>query len=88
MADNVEESLFTIQPRETARGQVMLTPEGPERYEVVFRLGERVLSQRPVGTVREGEELIRREIADIQFSTRQERPEPEAPKRERATPLA
>jgi hypothetical protein len=76
-----EETMFFVQPPETTIGRVMLTPEGPHPYKVVFRLGERILSEQPVATIRDGEALIRREIAHIQFTANQERPDPEAPKR-------
>jgi hypothetical protein len=76
-----EDSMFFVKPPEVARGRVILTPEGPQPYKVAFSLGERVLSERPVATVREGEALIRSELVHFQFTTRQERPDPEAPKR-------
>jgi hypothetical protein len=72
---------FFAKPAELALGRVMLTPDGPEPYKVVFRLGDRVLSEHPVDTIRNGEALIRRELAGIQFSAQQERPHPEAPRR-------
>jgi hypothetical protein len=81
MIDESQSGLFFIKPPEVARGQVVITPEAPEPYKVVFRLGERILSERPVPTVREGEALIRRELAEIQFTSRQERPHPDAPPR-------
>jgi hypothetical protein len=68
-------------PAELAIGRVVLTPEGPQPYKVAFRLGDRTLSEHPVATVREGEALIRRELAGVQFSALQERPNPEAPPR-------
>lgn len=74
-----EDSMFFVKPPEVARGRVMLTPNGPQPYQVVFSLGEHVLSERPVATVREGEALIRSELAHFQFTTRHERPDPEAP---------
>jgi len=76
-----ESGLFFIKPPEVARGVVVITPDAPQPYKVVFRMGERILSERPVPTVREGEALIRRELAAIQFTTQRERPNPEAPKR-------
>jgi hypothetical protein len=75
------DSMFFVKPPEVAFGRVMLTPEGPERYKVVFRLGDLVLSEHPAATVRDGEALIRRELARIQFTASLERPDPEAPKR-------
>jgi hypothetical protein len=79
--DESENGLFFIKPPEVAFGRVVITPGASHPYKVVFRLGERVLSEHPVPTVREGEALIRRELAHIQFTTRQERPDPEAPHR-------
>lgn len=75
------DSMFFVKPPEVAFGRVMLTPDGPEPYKVVFRLGETVLSEHPAGTVREGEALIRRELARIQFTASLERPDPEAPRK-------
>lgn len=73
------DSMFFVKPPEVARGRVVLTPEGPQTYKVLFSLGERILSERPVATVREGEALIRSELAHFQFTARHERPDPEAP---------
>lgn len=81
MADTASSAFFPVKPTEVAIGRVMLTPDGPQPYKVVFRVGERVLSEHAVPTVREGEALIRRELAGIQFSAQQERPHPEAPRR-------
>jgi hypothetical protein len=81
MTEHRDDSLFFIKPAEVAIGRVMLTPDGPQPYKAVFRLGDRILSEHPVATVREGEALIRRELAGIQFSAQQERPHPEAPRR-------
>jgi len=81
MAESSSSVFFFTKPAEITTGRVMLTPEGPEPYKVVFRLGERVLMERPVPTIREGEALIRRELPGIQFSAHQERPNPEAPPR-------
>lgn len=73
-----------FKPAETASGRVVITPGGPQPYKVVFCLGSHTLSEHPVPTVREGEALIRRELAHIQFAVRDERPDPEAPKRKLA----
>lgn len=81
MTETSESAFFATKPAEVTIGRVMLTPEGPEPYKVVFRLGERVLMERPVPTIRAGEALIRRELPGIQFSAHQERPNPEAPQR-------
>lgn len=81
MAIDSESGLFFIKPPEVALGRVMITPDGPQPYKVLFRLGDRILSEHPVPSVREGEALIRRELAGIQFSAQQHRPNPEAPKR-------
>ena len=82
MSMNTENGLFFAQPCEVARGRVVITPDGTHPYKVVFRLGERLLSEHPVPTVREGEMLIRSELHRIQFSARDKRPDPEAPDRE------
>lgn len=71
--------MFFVRPPEVAHGRVIITPGEPQPYKVVFRLGDRVLSETPVPTVREGEALIRSELAHIQFTARQERPDPKAP---------
>lgn len=85
--DESENAFFTIKPPEVAAGQVVITPDGPEPYKVVFRLGHHTLSEHPVATVREGEAMIRRELAHIQFTTRGHRPDPEAPKRMGLSPV-
>ena len=74
-----QDGLFFIKPPEVAFGRVMLTSGAEHPYQVVFRIGDRVLSEHPVATIREGEAMIRRELAAIQFSSQQERPDPEAP---------
>lgn len=79
MIDESESGVFFIKRPDVARGVVVLTPDAEQPYKVVFRLGDRILSQRPVGTVREGEALIRAELAEIQFTAHEERPNPEAP---------
>lgn len=76
-----DDSMFFVKPPELVLGRVVITPGAEQPYKVVFRLGDRVLSEQPVQTMRDGEALIRRELAHIQFTTRQERPDPEAPKR-------
>jgi hypothetical protein len=81
MSIDSENGLFFIKPPEVAIGRVLLNSEGPEPYKVVFRLGDRVLAEHLVPTVREGEALIRRELPGIQFGAVQERPHPQAPKR-------
>ena len=81
--DENQSAFFTVKPAETARGFVVLTPDGPQPYKVVFRLRHHTLSEHPVATIREGEAMIRRELAHIQFTAREERPDPEAPKRPR-----
>lgn len=83
--DESEDGLFFIKAPEMAFGRVVITPGGAQPYKVVFRLGENVLAEHPVSTIREGEALIRRELAEIQFTTRQERPQPDAPRRDRLT---
>ena len=80
MSIDSESGLFFIKRPEMAIGRVLLSPDGPEPYKVVFRLGDRVLAEHPVSTVREGEALIRRELPGIQFSAIEERPQPHAPK--------
>lgn len=79
MIDESESGLFFIKRPDVARGVVVITPDAEQPYKVVFRLGERILSQRPVDTVREGEAIIRSELAEIQFTAQEERPNPEAP---------
>lgn len=76
-----DDSMFFVKPPEVAFGRVVLTPDAPQPYKVVFRLGERVLREAPVATIREGEALIRSELAHIQFTATQERPDPKAPTR-------
>ncbi|MFD1611944.1 hypothetical protein ACFSCW_09035 [Sphingomonas tabacisoli] len=79
--EDTENGLLFIKPAEVAYGRVVITPGGELPYKVVFRLGETVLSEHPVPTVREGEALIRSRLHEIQFTTRQERPHPDAPPR-------
>ena len=81
--DENDGELFFIKPPEVATGRVVITPDGPLPYKVVFRLGDRVVAEHVVSTVREGEALIRREVAEIQFAARDKRPDPQAPKRAR-----
>lgn len=76
-----EGGLFFIKRPEMAIGRVMLTPDGSQPYKVIFRIGDTVLSEYAVPSVREGEALIRRELLEMQFAARQQRPNPEAPKR-------
>ncbi|NNM76548.1 hypothetical protein HJG53_06485 [Sphingomonas sp. ID1715] len=80
MNSDEDTGLFFIKPPEMVIGRVRLAPEGPEPYRVVFRLGDQVIAEHPVPTIREGEALIRREMPGIQFSAMQQRPHPEAPK--------
>ena len=79
MSSESESGFFFIKRPEVALGRVLITSDGPHPYKVVFQLGERVLSEHPVPTVRDGEALIRREIASIQFTSQEERPRPDAP---------
>lgn len=81
MSNDSDSGLFFTKPAEVALGRVMLTPDAPQPYKVVFRLGDKILAEHPVETIRDGEMLIRRELAGIQFSATQERPHPKAPKR-------
>lgn len=80
MSETEGSGLFVHKPSEIAVGRVVLTPAEQHPYKVVFRVGERTVAEHPVPTVREGEALIRRELASIQFSAQQERPDPEAPR--------
>lgn len=81
MSIDSESGLFFIKPPEMAIGRVMLTPDSSHPYKVIFRIGDTVLSEHPVPSVREGEALIRRELLKMQFTARQQRPNPEAPRR-------
>ena len=83
MAIETDTGFFFVRPPDVAQGRVVITPDGPQPYKVVFRLGDSILSEHPVATVREGEALIRRELANVQFTTRTQRPDPEAPSRNR-----
>ena len=56
--ENTENGLLFIKPAEVAYGRVVITPDGEHPYKVVFRLGEKVLSEHPVPTIREGEALM------------------------------
>ena len=87
MSVDSKTGLFFVGAREVATGRVVITPEGPQRYKVEFRLSDRLLSEHPVDTVREGEALIRREIAEVQFTAHEERPHPQAPERKRNRPM-
>lgn len=80
-SDESENGLFFIKRPEVAFGRLVITPGDEFPYKVEFRIAEQILSEHPVSTVREGEALIRRELAAIQFTNRQERPDPEAPPR-------
>ena len=85
MSTDEDSGIFFIKPPETVLGRVRLTPGAPQPYSVVFRLGDRLIAEHPVSTIREGEALIRRELPGIQFSAMQERHHPEAPKRHLAS---
>ena len=81
MSSDSETDFFFVKPPEMAIGRVLLSPDGPQPYKVVFRLGDRVLAEHPVPSIREGEALIRSELPGIQFSAIEERPHPRAPER-------
>lgn len=81
MSSDDTNEFFSAKPQEVAIGRVMLTPEGPKPYKAIFRVGDRVLAEHPVATVREGEALIRRELPGIQFSAIDQGHHPKAPKR-------
>jgi hypothetical protein len=81
MSESVKPALPLSKPADTASGRVVITPGEEHPYKVVFKLGEQVLSEHPVPTVREGEVLIRHQLAHLQFTTVEERPDPKAPKR-------
>ena len=81
MPTNIDEGLFFTKPCEVAAARVVITPGCSRPYKVVFRIGDRVLSEHPVPSVREGELLIRSELAAIQFSARRKQPQPDAPDR-------
>lgn len=87
MALESENSIFFIERPVVALGKVVMTPEGPLPYKVVFGIGTRILSEQPVQTMRDGEALIRRELAYFQFTPHEERPEPDAPTRNRNEPF-
>ena len=88
MTSESENSFFFIKRPEVALGRVLIATGGEHPYKVVFQLGERILSEHPVPTVRDGEALIRRELASIQFTAHEERPHPDAPpKREAVSPV-
>ncbi len=82
MSHDTETGLFAPKPRATATARVVITEDAPQPYKVVFRFGDQTLSEHPVASVREGEALIREELSEIQFTAREERPNPKAPKRE------
>lgn len=81
MTINTKNGLVFAKPADIAHGRVVLTPDGEQPYKVEFRVGSRIVGEHPVGSVREGEALIRSELAEIQFTEHTERPDPEAPKR-------
>lgn len=81
MTEAAKPALPLFKPADTASGRVVITPNEEHPYKVVFKLGERILSEHPVPTVRDGEVLIRQQLAHIQFTTREERPDPKAPRR-------
>ena len=83
MSADGETGNFFIKRPEVASGRVLLTPDGPQPYKVDFHLGGKILAEHPVPTIREGEALIRRELLGMQFTAHQERPNPEAPIREK-----
>jgi hypothetical protein len=87
MTEALHPALPFTKPADTASGHVVITPGEEHPYKVVFKLGERVLSEHPVPTVREGEVMIRAQLAHIQFTTREERPDPKAPKRKEISPI-
>lgn len=81
--EDSDSGLLFVKPADTASGRVVITPGEQQPYKVVFQLGDHTLSEHPVPTMREGEALIRQHLAHIQFTTQDERPDPEAPKRKR-----
>jgi hypothetical protein len=54
MSDDTE-----LQKHLSAQGAVVVTPDGPQPYKVEFRLDGEVLAEYPVGSIEEGERLIR-----------------------------
>lgn len=57
---------------ELARGDLVVTPTDAQPYKVVFRLGERTISEHPVSSCEEGEDLIKKELPNIRVSARDE----------------
>jgi len=55
---------------EIARGDLVVTPEGAQPYKVVFRLGERTISEHPVSSSAEGEAFIKKELPNVRVSAR------------------
>lgn len=55
---------------ELVRGDVVMTPSEPLPYKVVFRRGEVTISEHPVSSVQEGEDLIKEELPNLRVSAR------------------
>ncbi|MBA2918462.1 hypothetical protein GON01_05680 [Sphingomonas sp. MAH-20] len=87
MSESIKPALPLSKRADTASGRVVITPGEQHPYKVVFKMGERTLSEHPVPTVREGEVMIRHQLAHIQFAAQEERPDPKAPKRKRISPV-
>lgn len=60
-----------VVPREVVpTGHVATTPNEASPYKVVFLIGDRVISEHPVGSMRDGEALIRVELPNVCVSAR------------------
>lgn len=87
MALESENTIFFIERPVVALGKVVMTPDAPLPYKVVFGIGDQILSEQAVATMREAEALIRRELRSFQFTPHEERPSPDAPEREHNKPF-
>ncbi len=49
---------------------VVTTPNGAVPYKVVFQLGDKIISEHAVSSMREGEALIKEQLPNIRVSAR------------------
>jgi len=53
-------------------GEVEYTPGGPTKFKVVFRMVDEIISQQPVETQEEGDELIIKTLQELQAVAKRE----------------
>ncbi len=51
-------------------GNVITTPNGSLPYKVIFQLGDKIISEHPVSSMREGEALIKEQLPNVRVAAR------------------